>query len=196
MWLLEKIFPEYTWSVKTSEKVIYLTFDDGPIPELTSWVLEQLKVYGAKATFFCVGENIQKHKEIFDAVLVEGHAVGNHTFNHIKGWKNTNEDYFENIEKSEEIYATKLFRPPYGQLKRSQGKELLKSYKIVMWSVLTRDYSSRVSPEKCLKIALNNTKEGSIVVFHDNIKAKENLYYTLPKFLKHFNDLGFKFEAL
>lgn len=196
MWLFEKIFPLYLWKVKTSEKVIYLTFDDGPIPEVTPWVIDQLKQYNAKATFFCVGENITKYPEVFNQILQQGHSVGNHTYNHLNGWKTSKEEYLANFQKFEEIQPTTLFRPPYGRIKLSQAKTLLLSHKIVMWSVLTKDYDQGISKENCLKNAIKSAKEGSIVLFHDSLKAQTNLQYVLPKFLEHFSNLGYKFKKL
>lgn len=192
----ETIYPNFIWQMPSSEKIIYLTFDDGPIPEVTPWVLSQLKRYEAKATFFSVGENIEKYPEIFKQVVIEDHSVGNHTFNHLNGWKTAINEYLNNFNSFENLQKTVLFRPPYGRIKRKQALEILKTHKIIMWSVLTKDYSSGLSKEKCLKRTLNNTRSGSVVLFHDSLKAKKNLYYTLPRFLEHFSSLGYKFEKL
>ncbi|MCP9768890.1 polysaccharide deacetylase family protein [Lacihabitans sp. LS3-19] len=200
--LFEILFPKYIWRIKTSEKKIYLTFDDGPIPEVTEWVLAELKKFGAKATFFCVGENIENNPAVFEKIIKSGHAIGNHTYNHLKGWETDDESYLNNfsfcqyaIEKNNLSHSL-LFRPPYGRIKKSQAKEILKSHKIVMWSVLTKDYDVKFSPEECLKRTINKTKPGSIVLFHDSLKAEKNMKYVLPNFLKHFYDLGYEFEVI
>jgi peptidoglycan/xylan/chitin deacetylase (PgdA/CDA1 family) len=178
-------------------KKIYLTFDDGPIPNVTEWVLDLLLKYKIKATFFCVGENIQKHPEIYQRILSDGHTVGNHTFNHLKGFYTSNDNYFENINKCDDVLnGSILFRPPYGQLKFSQIRRLSKKYKIIMWDVLSVDYSNKISPEKCLKNVIDNVRAGSIIVFHDSIKAKENLMYALPKAIENLLQKDFLFEKL
>lgn len=198
-WLFEILFPRYVWKIKTSDKKIHLTFDDGPIPEVTEWVLEQLRLYNAKATFFVVGDNVRKYPEIFQKVLADGHAVGNHTQNHIKGWKNETDTYLANFRECEnsiselKLPGTNLFRPPYGQIKQSQASEILKTHKILMWSVLTRDYEANLPEEKCLNRAISQTREGSIVLFHDSLKAQKNLFYVLPRFLEHFSKKGYEF---
>ena len=193
-------YPNCIWEIPTDKKVIYLTFDDGPMPAVTHFVLETLSDFNAKATFFCIGDNIQKHPTIFKKVLNAGHAVGNHTFNHLSGWKTNTLDYQKNIElcqnQIELTTQTNMFRPPYGRIKLSQIKHLKKDYKIVMWSVLTGDFSSDLSPEIILEKSIKNTKKGSIVVFHDSIKASNNLEFVLPRYLKHFADLGYAFEKL
>ncbi|MDX2190388.1 MAG: polysaccharide deacetylase family protein [Bacteroidota bacterium] len=200
--ILRFLLPKLTWNIKTNEKVIYLTFDDGPLPEITNFVLEQLNNYKAKATFFCVGDNVSKHPAIFNQIISNGHVIGNHTFNHLKGWQTKDPIYFENIAKSEELYqnqmkkTSELFRPPYGRIKKSQSRELLKKYRIIMWDVLTCDYSAKISPEKCLKRSISKTIKGSIVVFHDSYKAEKNLRYVLPKYLEHFHNQGFEFKSL
>ncbi len=211
--LLSILYPNVTWKRKTAEKVIYLTFDDGPIPEATKYVLGELDRFNAKATFFCVGDNIVKHHEVFKKIIDEGHKIGNHTFNHLNGWKNENAAYFENIAKCDEILINtinpdnhsayisngstkKLFRPPYGKINKSQIKVLIENYEIIMWDVLTGDFDKKLKPENCLKKAIKFTGNGSIVIFHDSIKALPNLQYALPRFLKHFTEAGYRFETL
>jgi peptidoglycan-N-acetylglucosamine deacetylase len=200
--LFEILFPRYVWRIETSEKKIYLTFDDGPIPEVTEWVLEQLDSYNAKATFFVVGENVTKNALVFEKILAAGHAVGNHTYNHIKGWKIDNIEYFDNFLKCQATIekhtyeSKKLFRPPYGQLKRIQANEILKTHEVVMWSVLTKDYDRNMKPEKCLQRAIRLTTPGAIVLFHDSLKARENLFYVLPRFLEFFAKKGYEFAAI
>lgn len=189
-------FKPAIWVMNSSQRTIYLTFDDGPIPDLTPWVLDTLKKFDVKATFFCVGENIQKHPDIFERILKEGHQVGNHTYNHIKGWKVNDEEYFDNIEKCQAYTQTNLFRPPYGRIKRSQLKALADRYKIIMWDVLSYDYDKFIGEKQCLINCLKYTRSGSIVVFHDNIKAQKNLKFVLPQFIQHFQELNYKFAIL
>ena len=198
-------FPKRLWHNSRNDSTVYLTFDDGPIPEVTPWVLRQLRAFNAKATFFCIGDNISKHPEIFNQLIENGHQVGNHTYNHLNGWRTSNIDYCKNIERCDSIlkktYATtlkpKLFRPPYGKLWSSQAKHLLDSgYRVVMWDVLSGDFDSKISRETCLENVLNNVKNGSIVVFHDSIKAKSKLQYVLPKVLLKLQEKGFQFKAL
>lgn len=194
--ILEIIYPRFLWRMPATEKCIYLTFDDGPVPEVTPWVLEQLKKHEAAATFFCVGDNIRKNPETFRQVIRAGHTIGNHTFNHLNGWKTPVEDYLKNVARSEELHSCRLFRPPYGRITRTQADGILPHSRIVMWSVLTRDYSPALSAEKCLKNAIKNTKSGAIVLFHDSLKAQKNLEYVLPRYLRYFSQRGYRFEKL
>ncbi len=184
------------WNIPTKEKKIFLTFDDGPVPGFTNEILSILNQFNAKATFFCVGENINNHKNEFEEILNNGHIVGNHSFNHLNGRKTNFEDYISNIEKSNQLYKTILFRPPYGRITSEQIKEVSKNYKIIMWTVLTGDFDKNVSKEKCLKNAIKYTKKGSIIVFHDNKKTKEKVLFALPRFLEYFIKNGFVFETL
>ncbi len=194
--ILKKIFPNLIWDIKTYEKEIYLTFDDGPHPDITPGVLEMLDKYKAKATFFCVGDNVRKHPDTYELILNKGHEVGNHSYSHSNGWKVSNDNYFDDIEKADKLIRSNLFRPPYGRISPSQIKHLKKKYSIIMWSVLTYDYSKNVSKEQCLRNSIIKTKPGSIVVFHDSLKSENNLFYALPMFLKHFTDKGFVFSVL
>jgi len=184
------------WEVKTQEKILYYTFDDGPIPELTPKVLQILKKYNAKATFFMVADNIQKHKDVYQQVIDEGHVIGNHSYNHVKGWKLSDKEYYDNIEQANKIINSKLFRPPYGQITPKQIKELSKKYHIILWSVLSGDYDKKTSPEKCLNNIIRNAKKGSIIVLHDNIKAETNLLFALEESLFHYSKLGYRFHNL
>ncbi len=194
---LKRLYNKQIWDIKTNKKVIYLTFDDGPIPEVTPWVLQELKKHNAKATFFCIGDNVKKHTSIYNAVLTEGHAVGNHTLHHLNGWQTNTDKYIADITEYSEYVSSKLFRPPYGKIKKSQRKLLLeKGYKIIMWDVLSADFDQSISNEKCLQNVLQNTKNGSIIVFHDSKKSFERLAYVLPKVLAHFSALGFCFNKL
>jgi len=196
-YILRKLFKSLIhWDVKTTEKTLYLSFDDGPIPEVTPKVVELLKVYDAKATFFMVGENIDKYNSIFQEVKAAGHTIGNHTYNHIKSWKSTNKEYFDNIDKASELIDGKLFRPPHGQIKLKQLKDLSKDYNIVFWSVLSGDFDNSISKEQCKDNVISNAKNGSIIVFHDSLKAEKNMLYALEKTLIHFSNLGYNFKSL
>ncbi|MEO5776406.1 MAG: polysaccharide deacetylase family protein [Flavobacterium sp.] len=197
-YFVKRIFPNYVWDIPNPENKVYLTFDDGPTPEITEWTLEQLKKYDAKATFFCIGNNIEKHPAIFQKIIQDSHAIGNHTFNHLKGWKTTNDEYIENVALCQSkilipnSQIPNLFRPPYGKIKPSQSKILRKlGYKIIMWDVLSYDFDKTITPEKCLDNVLRNLESGSIIVFHDSIKAEQNLRYVLPKTLAFLKENGF-----
>lgn len=203
--ILERLFSSYTWRFDTDRKEIFLTFDDGPTPEITPFVLKQLKQYNAKATFFCIGKNIENHPEIFHQILSEKHSVGNHTQNHLNGWKTKNINYLNSVLKCEDVISnladktkeSKLFRPPYGRIKKSQAKEILKrGYRIIMWNVLSADFDRSISKEKCLENVLKNTKKGGIIVFHDSLKASEKLQFVLPKVLEEFSRKGFSFKGI
>ncbi|MES2732704.1 MAG: polysaccharide deacetylase family protein [Bacteroidota bacterium] len=198
--LLKWLYPGFWWSRASQEKIIYLTFDDGPIPEVTEWVLETLGKFGAKATFFCVGDNVRKNPEVFQKLLAQGHGLGNHTFNHLNGWQVETNQYLENIlQCHEEMRITGdklLFRPPYGRIKRDQVRLVQQAYQIVMWDVLTGDFDAKLLPTDCLKKAIQHTRKGSIIIFHDSLKAEKNLRYALPRYLEHFTRLGYRFETL
>ncbi len=194
--LIKKFYSKAIWNIHTSEKEIYLTFDDGPIPGLTEWILDTLDRYNAKATFFCVGDNILKHPNIFDRILKEGHQVANHTQNHIKGFSYDLEDYLNNVEQCEVLTKSKIFRPPYGQLRKSQYRKLLQNgYRIVLWDVISYDYE-KISAEQCFKNVSKNIKKGSVVLFHDNYKAENNVKYALEETLKKYTELGYVFKAI
>ena len=201
--LVRSVYRQCLWSVKTTQKIIYLTFDDGPIPQVTPFVLDELKKYNAKATFFCIGNNIDANPEIFKRVIDEGHSIGNHSYNHLNGWQTANDEYYSNIEKCEETLSAhkatnsaRLFRPPYGKLKPAQYKFLKDRYRIVLWDVLSFDFDLKMSEEKVLNNVIANAGPGSVVVFHDSLKAQPKVEYALPKLLAHFSAKGFKFEKL
>lgn len=189
-------YPNVTWNKSRQDKKLYLTFDDGPIPEITPWILDTLNQYQVKATFFCVGENIKKHPEIFERLIREGHQVGNHTFHHLKGWKHSDEEYIENVYKCHELTASTLFRPPYARAKKSQLRKLRSDFEIIYWDVLSGDFDTKITPEKCYQNVINYTKNGSIIVFHDNIKAIPRVKYALPKVLEYFLAKGYTFQTL
>lgn len=200
-WFVKALYPQLTWSIDTVDKIIYLTFDDGPIPNLTEYIVKTLDDFKAKATFFCVGDNLRKYPEIALHTYQQGHTIGNHTFNHIKGWSNTTKAYMDNVALCDQQlvdYPAKkaLFRPPYGKIKREQIRSVKPSHKIIMWDVLSRDYSNKISPEQCLNNSIKATMPGSIVLFHDNNKANKNVRYVLPRYLEHFSEKGFQFHAL
>ena len=209
--VIKKLFSNYVWDIPNNENKIYLTFDDGPTPEITTWVLDQLEQYNAKATFFCIGKNIEQHPEIFKKIVESGHTTGNHTFNHLNGWKTTIDEYLENIETCETTISnlqseintdisglkSKIFRPPYGKIKRAQAKKLRqKGYKIIMWDVLSADFDQSITKEKCLNNVISNTQSGSIIVFHDSVKAFKNLEYVLPRVLQYLTENNFSFETI
>ena len=209
-YLLKKLYSKAIWRMDASQKKIYLTFDDGPVPLITPWVLGILKQYNIQATFFCVGENIVKHQEIFQRIINEGHRTGNHTYNHLNGWNTHTNSYIQNIQLCDEVLKcdngpgpTKLFRPPYGRAKKSQITTLSSKnhlnqlpYSVIMWDLLSGDYDKKTSPEKCLSNVVNNVRNGSIIVFHDNLKAKINLEYALPRFIEYALSQGFEFEKI
>ena len=200
---IKKIFNNLVWDIPNSDKKIYLTFDDGPIPEVTEWVLDLLKSEEIKATFFCIGDNIKKHPEVYKRILSEGHQTGNHTFNHLNGWKTETNHYIDNFKLCETEHSklnTKhsfLFRPPYGKIKPSQSKAIRQlGYKIIMWDVLSYDFDPTISVEKCLENVISNTEQGSIIVFHDSLKAEKNLKYALPKAIQILKNRGFVFDVI
>jgi len=197
--LLKWYYPSLLWNKSRTNKVIYLTFDDGPIPNVTDFVLKTLKAFNAKATFFCIGDNIVKHPEVYAKVVNAGHAIGNHTFNHLKGWNTDDETYIDNTLKCQFLTQTNLFRPPYGRIKKSQISNLksqIPNLEIVMWDVLSGDFDTSLSPKKCYQNVIKNTENGSIIVFHDSLKAFDRLAYALPKVLKYFSEKGFTFSTL
>ncbi|MBB5636063.1 peptidoglycan/xylan/chitin deacetylase (PgdA/CDA1 family) [Pedobacter cryoconitis] len=197
--LLKWYYSSLVWNKSRHDKVVYLTFDDGPIPVVTEFVLNTLKSFNCKATFFCIGDNINKHAEIFEQVKNEGHAIGNHTFNHLKGWKTENKTYVQNFLDCQKLTKTDLFRPPYGRIKKSQIKEIRKinpQLNLIMWDVLSGDFDLNLSPEKCYENVIKNTRNGSIIVFHDSLKAFDRLKFALPAALKYLTAQGYKFHTL
>ena len=201
---IQRWFSDYIWRFSTSKKELFLTFDDGPNPEITTFVLDILAKYNAKATFFCVGENAIKHPKIFKRILAEGHKIGNHTQNHLNGWKTENTNYIANVGLAEKSFntvipnfKTKLFRPPYGKIKKKQATALQnKGYEIIMWTVLSGDFDINCSPKKCYNNIIKNAKSGNIIVFHDSRKAKKNMQETLVNILAYYSNKGFKFKLL
>lgn len=178
------------------EKKVFLTFDDGPVPEVTPEVLKILAGHDAKATFFMVGDNVRKHPDVFEQVVAGGHAVGNHTYHHLNGWTTAPASYAEDVKRCDALFRTRLFRPPYGRFTPSQYMILRKDYLFVMWSVLTWDFSSHVTPDDCLKNAISNTRPGEIVVFHDSLKARDNMLYALPRYLEYLSKQNYSFGLI
>lgn len=191
-----RFFKNLEWHYSRSSKVIYLTFDDGPTPGITNQVLDILDNYNAKATFFCIGRNVERHRDVFNEIIFKGHVIGNHTYSHLKGWKNPIKTYIQDTHLANIYINSKLFRPPYGRIKNAQIKYLLKKYRIVMWDVLSHDYDPRWPKKICLRNVLKSTRNGSIVVFHDSEKASKNMLYVLPRMLQHFSEKGYKFESI
>ncbi|MGV6830079.1 MAG: polysaccharide deacetylase family protein [bacterium] len=206
--VIQKNWNSLTWNIETTKKELYLTFDDGPIPEVTTWVLEQLASFDAKATFFCIGDNVTKHPDIFQSIIDQGHAIGNHTHNHLKAWHHRSEEYLENILRADKAlientrqaveFNSKLFRPPYGQMTPKLANKIQTDLgkKVIMWSILSKDYSAKVTPNSCTKNVISKATKGSIVVFHDSLKAFKNLKVALPETLAYFSKKGYTFKRI
>lgn len=196
------LYPSLVWRLDRGNRDLYLTFDDGPVAGPTEFVLDQLEKNRMKATFFCIGDNIGKYPHVFQRIVAGRHAVGNHTFNHLNGWKTASADYIANVGAFEAAALaeklpdrTTLFRPPYGKITRRQISAL-RGYTIIMWDVLSKDYDRRLSPEQCLRRTINACRPGSIIVFHDSHKAEKNMTYTLPRLIDHFGGMGYRFRSL
>lgn len=195
--VIQRLFPNFHWCVPaTDEPTLYLTFDDGPTPRVTPWVLEQLAAYDAKATFFCVGNNVRRHPDLLAQTRAAGHVVGNHTMRHPDGWKTDNVPYFHDVRHGAMTLKTNLFRPPYGRLKPAQAQFLSRHYEIVMWDVLSGDFDHDLTAEACYQNVVRNAHPGSIVVFHDSLKAEDTLRDILPRLLAHYAAAGYRFAAL
>jgi peptidoglycan/xylan/chitin deacetylase (PgdA/CDA1 family) len=200
-WIVKKVFPDYVWSLPAGEKDVYLSFDDGPHPVITPWVLDELKKYDAKATFFCIGKNVQAHGEVYERILLEGHSTGNHTQNHLNGWKTDAKEYLDDVAQAAKVIRSNLFRPPYGKIRAKQAKLVagamqVKEAKIIMWDVLSADFDSTYSPQQCLDNVIQNVRPGSVVVFHDSVKAEKNLKYILPSILSELGGSGYRFRRI
>jgi peptidoglycan/xylan/chitin deacetylase (PgdA/CDA1 family) len=193
---ITSLYSDAVWRFPETEKVVYLTFDDGPIPEITPWVLELLKSEGIHATFFCVGENVSRYPEIYERILAEGHSVGNHTYNHWQGLKHGNEAFFRNIEKAALYIDSDLFRPPHGWLKTSQYQYLRHKYQIIMWDVITCDYNSRIDASRVFRNLTKFVRTGSVITFHDSVKAESNLKAALPLSIRWMKEEGYQFKAI
>jgi len=195
------LYPTLTWRIPDATKKLFLTFDDGPVPGPTEFVVDTLAAAKIRGTFFCIGDNIRKHPAVYRALLAHGHRVGNHTFNHLNGWRTPTENYLDNVKACADAMPESftvgrpLFRPPYGRISRAQINGL-STFRIVMWDVLTMDYRRTLGPERCLRNTIGAVRDGSIVVFHDSVKAEKNLTYVLPRFIDHFKSLGFEFNVV
>ena len=194
--IIRSYYPELIWKIHTDNKELYLTFDDGPTKQITEWALDILKEFDAKATFFCIGKNVKKRPDIYERIKQEGHAVGNHTYDHKKGWSSGNFDYMKSVMKCADLVQSHLFRPPYGRIKKAQIKGLKERFKIVMWDVLSEDYNSALSADYCFNKVEKQAGKGSIIVFHDSKKAHKNLQELLPRVLKYYKNLGYSFNSL
>jgi peptidoglycan/xylan/chitin deacetylase (PgdA/CDA1 family) len=195
-YIIKKLYPKIVWDMPHGNNSIYLTFDDGPHPEITPWVLEQLEKYNAKATFFCLGKNTEKYPGIYEQIRRQGHSTGNHSYSHLDGWRTRNEIYFEDVKKADSVLHAKLFRPPYGKLKRSQSSVLDPQFSIVNWSVMPGDFDTAISKETCYENLAGTIRPGDIVCLHDNEKARPHLNYCLPKWLELFKKKNLECSAL
>ncbi len=198
-WWLKKLYNECIWDIKTEEKILYLTFDDGPHPEATPFVLDQLRKYNAKATFFCIGKNVKENFELYKRIIDEGHKPGNHTYNHLNGWKEKDKVYLQNVYEAKKIIDSNLFRPPYGRITKFQLNQLnANKYKLktLMWSVVSGDFDNNISGENCFLNVIKNAKQGSIVLFHDSEKCYEKISVALPKVLEYFSEKGYIFKSI
>jgi peptidoglycan-N-acetylglucosamine deacetylase len=195
-WIVKRIFSSYVWTMPADENVVYLSFDDGPHPTITPWVLDQLKQFNAEATFFCIGNNVQKYPDVYRKVLDDGHAIGNHTYHHLNGWRTDDKKYLDDIAAASQLIKSNLFRPPHGRIRNSQAKKIADALQtnnahIIMWDVLSADFDASFSPAQCLQNVLDNVSAGSIIVFHDSEKAFNNLKFVLPGTLKSLKEQGF-----
>ncbi len=190
------MMPRVTWGFYGELRKVFLSFDDGPTPDVTPWVLDRLKEFNAKATFFCLGRNVDHNPDIYTQILNEGHSVGNHTYSHLKGYGTRNQQYFDDIELARNLIDSELFRPPYGRILSSQITAILKNYRIIMWDVLSYDYNRRVSGDTIVRNVTGNVRSGSIIVFHDSAKGRKNLYHALPEVLKYLSDEGYEMLAI
>jgi peptidoglycan/xylan/chitin deacetylase (PgdA/CDA1 family) len=194
--VLKKLFPAITWEIRTEEPVLYLTFDDGPTPVITDQVLSILGRYNAKATFFCIGRNVERHPDIYQNVIRAGHSTGNHTYSHLKGWYTPDKEYYSDIQLAAQFISSGLYRPAYGMITPGQLKHLLALYRVILWDVMSYDFAYNTSPQQCLGNVLRHSRPGSIVVFHDSLKASEKVLYALPRVLEYFGEKGYSFKAI
>ncbi len=191
-----RLIPEPVWDIPAAEDEVYLTFDDGPTPGVTEWILDELARWEAKATFFCLGSNVEAHPELYRRIVEEGHRVGNHTFGHLKGWLCGVEEYVDDVDRAAEFIGGSLFRPPYGRISPVQARALAPRYRIVMWNIISRDYNRRLSPRTCLNNVIKHVKAGDIVVFHDSVKASRNMRYALRGTLEYLHSRGMRSKAI
>ncbi len=194
--VLSRLFPDILWKYKSGPKKLYLSFDDGPTPEVTAWVLDLLAQYQCKATFFCIGRKVSLHPQIYAQILRQGHAVGNHSYSHFNGWSSNTANYLRDVNNARDQINSNLFRPPYGRLKPSQYQQLKKQFRIVCWDVLSGDFDPKLSQEDCWTAIKQHCEDGSIIVFHDIRKTWTKLQFVLPRMLSHYLALGYSFESI
>lgn len=194
--LLKIIYPQITWDIREAQSAVYLTFDDGPTPDITDGVLAELERFSAQATFFCIGRNVERHPEIYKRITDAGHVTGNHTYSHLKGWYTPDKEYYADIQLAATLINSDLYRPAYGMITPRQLKFLSKTYRIILWDVMSYDFDFNTSPDRCLENVIHRARPGSIVVFHDSVKASENIRYVLPKALAHFRDKGWAINSI
>lgn len=194
--IVQSLYPNYTWRMSSGEKKIYLTFDDGPTPKLTRYILDTLAAYGTKATFFCLGKQVEKHNELYAEIKSGGHTIGSHGYAHLNGWKTTEEDYYTDIEKAGNLISTNLFRPPFGRIKKKQAAHILNQYQIIMWDVMPGDFDHKVDADECYKNIVDYTQDGSLIVLHDNTKSEQTVRIILPRILAYYTEKGYNFCGL
>lgn len=194
--IISGVFRDTVWQIPNLENRIFLTFDDGPVPENTEWILTELEKFSVKSTFFCLGKNVEKYPDLYKKIIKSGHAAGSHGYEHLNGWKTENNEYFNDVTKAELFINSGLFRPPYGRIKPSQVKVLKSNYKIIMWSVLSMDFRTKATPEECVHNVVSNTKSGSIIVFHDSPKAEKNMRNSLPLVIETLLEKKFVFSLI
>lgn len=195
--IMTRLFPSRVWRIPATQKLLYLSFDDGPHPTITPKVLDMLTAHGAKASFFCIGDRVKRFPDIYQRIIDEGHAVGNHSFHHLNGWKTNDDDYGNDVENAAKVIDSSLFRPPYGRMKGSQARAIsAKGFKTIMWTVLSGDYDKKIGPAECVKRVLNNIEPGFIFLFHDSEKAEKNMLIALEKLLEVSKLKGFRCEKI
>ncbi len=194
--ILKFVFPDVTWDIKEKGPVLYLTFDDGPTPQVTTEILSVLKHFNASATFFCIGRNVERHPDIYRQILENGHATGNHTYSHLKGWYTPDTDYYNDIALAAQFIHSGLYRPAYGMIRIRQKNHLKQQYRIVLWDVMSYDFNRNISPQTCLNNVIHHAVPGSVVVFHDSLKASENVLYALPRVLEYYSRKGYAFKRI
>ena len=192
---IRRLYPRACWRMDSSERAVYLTFDDGPIPEVTPWVLDVLDKYRIKATFFMVGDNVRKHPDEFKMVVERGHRIGNHTYNHLKGMAEHTDHYVANIDKADCYLSTNLFRPPHGLMRLRQYRALCERYHIIMWDLVTRDYNPKLNGRQILRKVRKYARNGSIITFHDSLRSIDNLHYALPRAIEWLQSEGYAFKV-
>lgn len=194
--IIKKLYPDFIWRIEDDPDGVFLTFDDGPTPGITEWILSTLRKYNAKATFFVLGKNVELYPDLHQMILQEGHKVGNHTYSHQKGWGMPLERYLEDVDCAHGLVQSELFRPPYAQVTPSQMRMVARNYKIVMWDIVSRDYNPKLSPQSCLEGVVKHIRPGSIIVFHDSQKSFRNMSYALPRVLEKIREMGLRCKIL